>query len=90
MHHLSRDLAIAVGCEVHVAKELFEGQSFNLRLKVILTKGQQGTYATYSILPAPRAINSEPLNDTRIHARAVHFLEDARQLVVAYLNHGVV
>lgn len=25
-----------------------------------------------------------------VRARAVHFLEDARQLVVAYLNHGVV
>lgn len=55
--------------------------------------GKLDTFATYNILPGPEAIsscNSQLPSNQWVRARAVEFLEDAGQLVVAYLNHDVV
>ena len=50
-----------------------------------------GEYATVKILPAPAELfNVTGPVDKRVHGRAVEFKEKGSELVVAYLNHGVV
>ncbi|KAG2092259.1 WD40-repeat-containing domain protein, partial [Suillus cothurnatus] len=70
-------LAIRVGSEVHIAKEV-----------------SYRKYATFKILPMPPELPS-PLKpkeqvDNRVRARSLTFKNFGRELVVAYLNHGVV
>ncbi|KAG1842000.1 WD40-repeat-containing domain protein, partial [Suillus tomentosus] len=70
-------VAIALGSEVHVAKAL-----------------ENRKYATFKILPMPPELPSsqKPSKtlDNRVRARALTFKNCGRELVVTYLNHGVV
>ncbi|KAH7920025.1 WD40 repeat-like protein [Leucogyrophana mollusca] len=80
LHSSSRELAIGLGCEVHVAKEM--------------TKATYATFTVLpepTALPSrnPDA-DSNTNDDIRVRARAVYFFKNSRKLVVAYLNHGIV
>jgi hypothetical protein len=86
-------LAIGVGSEVHIAKEV----SYSTWVSVVVSEGfsnNLGKYATFKILPMPPELPSpsKPKEqvDNRVRARSLTFKNFGRELVVAYLNHGVV
>ncbi|KAN0074678.1 hypothetical protein V8E55_011727 [Tylopilus felleus] len=73
-HQGTGHIAFAIGSEIHLAKEV--------------TKDK---YVTFNILPAPEVLpNTSDQEDQRIHGWDIAFKEHGKQLVVAYLNHGVV
>lgn len=70
----SGDIAIAVGSEIHIAKEI-----------------TPRNYVTIKIFPPPsELVNTMEEADKRVRGRAIMFREKGSELVVAYLNHGVV
>ncbi|KAH7921123.1 WD40 repeat-like protein, partial [Leucogyrophana mollusca] len=79
LHSSGRELAIGLGCEVHIAKEM-----------------TKFTYATFTVLPEPTALprhdsdEDVDTDDVWVRARAISFFKNPRQLVVAYLNHGII
>ncbi|KAF8724437.1 hypothetical protein AX14_008812 [Amanita brunnescens Koide BX004] len=70
-------IAIGAGPEVHIATAISESH-----------------YATNSILPTPSTLPrgrvEEEDADDRVRARSLHFTNRGRNLVVSYLNHGIV
>ncbi|EDR04847.1 uncharacterized protein LACBIDRAFT_330383 [Laccaria bicolor S238N-H82] len=70
----SNYLAIGVGSEVQVSKKITEY-----------------TYATFVIMPSPpKLVLEKEGDDERIRPRSVHLLPGGSQLIVSYLNHGIV
>lgn len=50
-----------------------------------------GTYATLSILPAPKALpDTAERSDVRVRCRALKFMKRGSWLIATYLNHGIV
>ena len=48
-------------------------------------------YASFMIMPKPKSLPNVPeKSDSRVRPRSVHFLKDGAQLIVSYLNHGIV
>jgi len=85
----SGSLAICIGPEVHLAKEIAPGV-FHVsdHWYVVLTNGPV-RYASFKIFPCPRECSAK-LVDKHVRGRALSFTERGTKLVVAYLYHGVV
>ncbi|KAF8347502.1 WD40-repeat-containing domain protein [Amanita rubescens] len=72
-------IGIGAGPQVHIATAISEFPH----------------YATNSILPRPSTlprgrVEGEDADDDRVRARSLHFTNRGRNLVVSYLNHGIV
>lgn len=89
----SGSLAIGVGPEVHIAKQIVTSKcTFMIYLRLCKTLTDIEQYATSVILPRPRvqAKFSEQLEaDSPVRPRGVHFLKKGTLLIVSYLNHGI-
>ena len=86
-------IALAAGPEIHLATPINNGGKC-FRLGVI--HGIQGLhkeyFATVAILPKPTDLPAVPMKrgDVRIRGRSLHFTNNGRNLLVSYLNHGIV
>ena len=82
-------VAVAVGSEVQVAAKLSTSTAFLDSYDTHLT-GTLGTYATSAVIPEPPSTQLAPESaDMRLRPRSVHFVGKGSQLIVAYLNHGI-
>ncbi|KAH7904641.1 WD40-repeat-containing domain protein [Hygrophoropsis aurantiaca] len=98
-HSTSGVLAIGVGSEVHLLKELKPRAHTHIiisSISISLRSPHQGNYAIISVLPQPDEMpNSPDSADLRVRVRSLDFLADDSsvdfgRLIVSYLNHGIV
>jgi len=82
-------VAVAVGSEVQVAAKLKTSTVFLDSHRIYLTE-TLGIYATSAVIPEPPPTQLAPGSaDVRLRPRSVHFVSKGSQLIVAYLNHGI-
>lgn len=83
-------VGISIGPEVHITRLLTSGKQPCFALSISERWGS-GSYATISILPAPKLLPDTADNsDSRVRGRSLKFLKEGNRLIVSYLNHGVV
>lgn len=51
-----------------------------------------GNFTAAAMLPSPNELPVRPANqhDEQVLAKSLHFVDHARNLIVSYLNHGIV
>ncbi|EAU84045.2 hypothetical protein CC1G_06907 [Coprinopsis cinerea okayama7 len=90
--NLGRQVASGVkGAEVYTISFSSSGRKLGMGIGQevhIATPTTDRGYATTTIFPQP--LEDSKTGDARIRSRGIHFIESEKQMIVSYLNHGVI